>query len=187
VRLSAVNQTDAITVSQFINFTPPEPLEAVHFGAWIKSMNVSWPSDRNLSVYINMYYPTGGATYGLANNGTPAPIDPGTYDWRFFEATVTPDSPLREVSLHVGMKNHTGTIWADDVELIKVYYLMKVGATQWKYLYTEPTSIPPTTMEGETQTPPTTAAGGFGLPLVFVAFIILFVIGFGRKILRRRK
>ncbi len=95
-----------------LNRTNISPLVVV---GWSKAENVSGSSDRDYSLYIDILYIDGTTLWGQT-----ARFHPGTHDWQRRELVILPAKPVRSLTFHCLLRQHSGRAWFDDVTLQEV-------------------------------------------------------------------
>ncbi|MBU4015831.1 hypothetical protein KJ878_06620 [Patescibacteria group bacterium] len=98
-------------VSQTIilNQSRPEPIVAV---AWSKALNVGGAPDSDYSLYLDLVYTDGTPLWGQVHS-----FGVGTHDWQRREVTILPEKPVKTLSFHMLLRNHSGKAWFRDPEL----------------------------------------------------------------------
>ena len=98
-------------VSQTIvlNQTKPEPIVAV---AWSKADEVGGGRDSNYSLYLDLVYSDGSPLWGQV-----APFNIGTHDWEKAQVIIFPEKPIKSVSFHMLLRQHSGKAFFRDPEL----------------------------------------------------------------------
>ncbi len=84
----------------------PDPIVAT---AMSRCDSVSGAADSNYSVYLDLVYIDGSHLWGQS-----APFDVGTHDWQKRQVVVFPEKPVRQVSMHLLMRSHSGRAWFRD-------------------------------------------------------------------------
>jgi hypothetical protein len=98
-------------VSQTIalNQTKPEPIVAT---AWSKADAVGGGRDSNYSLYLDLVYTDGSPLWGQV-----APFNVGTHDWEKVQVVIFPEKPVKSVSFHMLLRQHSGRALFRDPEL----------------------------------------------------------------------
>lgn len=78
----------------------PEPIVA---SAWSRAENVGGGSDNDYSLYLDIKYADGTPLYGQTGN-----FRTGTHDWSKAEVLIIPEKPIKQVSLYLLLRGHTG-------------------------------------------------------------------------------
>ena len=78
--------------------------------AWSKADQVRDTSQRDYSLYVDIYHTDGSAIYGRTLS-----FDLGTHDWQFAERIIEPKKPIRNVNVYALHRRGRGTVWFDDV------------------------------------------------------------------------
>jgi len=86
-----------------LNQAIPEPIIAV---AWSKAEGVRGSPDSNYSLYLDLVYTDGTPLWGQI-----APFSVGTHDWQRRQVVVVPEKPVRQVTLHMLLRSHSGKAW----------------------------------------------------------------------------
>ncbi len=86
-----------------------EPIVA---SAWSRAEDVSGAPDSNYSVYLDLVYQDGSHLWGQV-----ASFATGTHDWQRRQVVVFPDRPVRQVSMHLLLRGHSGRAWFRQPEL----------------------------------------------------------------------
>ena len=92
-----------------LNQTRPEPIVA---SAWSKAENVGGSSGADYSLYLDLVYTDGTPLWGQI-----APFTPGTHDWERREVVVLPEKPVKQVSVNLLLRGHSGKALFRDPEL----------------------------------------------------------------------
>jgi hypothetical protein len=96
---------------QVIQLNQKTPRAIVARGS-AKSTNVSGSADSDYSLYLDIVYDDGSPLWG---QNSPFPV--GTHDWTPAEVTVMPARPIRQVSVYLLFRNHSGEAAFRDVGL----------------------------------------------------------------------
>ena len=89
-----------------LNQARPEP---VAVEGWSRAENVSGAADSNYSLYCDVLYTDGTTLWGVTSN-----FVIGTHDWQRAQVTVTPDKPIKMLTVYALFRDHTGKVWFDD-------------------------------------------------------------------------
>jgi len=92
-----------------LNQTKPEPIVAT---AWSKADAVGGGRDSNYSLYLDLVYSDGSPLWGQV-----APFNIGTHDWEKAQVVVFPEKPVKSVSFHMLLRQHSGKALFRDPEL----------------------------------------------------------------------
>lgn len=92
-----------------LNQAKPVPFRVT---AWSKAQDVSGSADSGYSLYLDLYYTDGSPEWGLIS-----PFSTGTHDWERREVLVIPHKPVGKVYVHLLLRNHSGTVWFDDIQM----------------------------------------------------------------------
>jgi len=92
-----------------LNQTQPEPLVAT---AWSKAQDVGGGRDSDYALYLDLTYQDGTPLWGQVDT-----FDIGSHDWEKAQVTIFPEKPVKAVSFHMLLRNHTGTAMFRDPEL----------------------------------------------------------------------
>ena len=68
-----------------------------------RAEEVSGSSDSNYSLYLDLVYMDGTHLWGQNS-----PFDVGTHDWQTRQVVVFPDKPVRQVTMHLLLRGHSG-------------------------------------------------------------------------------
>ncbi len=98
-----------ISQTVVLNQTKPEPIVAT---AWSKAEVVGGSQDSNYSLYLDLVYSDGSPLWGQV-----APFNVGTHDWEKAQVIVFPEKPVKSVSFHMLLRQHTGKALFRDPEL----------------------------------------------------------------------
>ena len=82
---------------------------------WSKADAIDGGPDSNYSLYVDLQYIDGTPLWGQTAN-----FRTGTHDWEQKELLIIPEKPVRSVTVHCLLRNHTGTAWFDDIALEEV-------------------------------------------------------------------
>ena len=98
-------------VSQTVQLkqTKPEPIVAV---AWSRADAVGGGRDSNYSLYLDLVYSDDSPLWGQV-----APFNVGTHDWEKAQVVVFPEKPVKSVSFHMLLRQHSGKALFRDPEL----------------------------------------------------------------------
>lgn len=113
-RASSEQKNIARQAAQFFN--PPQPLSGpVIVSGWSRAEGVvSHSGLRNdYSLYVDALMANGQWLFGQC-----AVFSPGTHDWEESRWVINPPSPLVEIRLYAMFRNHTGTVWFDDFQVV---------------------------------------------------------------------
>jgi hypothetical protein len=80
--------------------------------AWSRAEKVSGGADSGYSLYVDLEYVDGTPLWGQV-----AAFDTGTHGWQKRTVTIIPSQPVRNVTVHGLLRQHTGTAWFDDFRL----------------------------------------------------------------------
>ncbi len=86
--------------SVVLNQSRAEPLVATVLS---RCEAVSGSADNDYSLYLDLTYIDGTYLWGQT-----APFDVGTHDWQRRQVVVFPDKPIRQVTLHLLLRGHSG-------------------------------------------------------------------------------
>lgn len=89
--------------------------EPIVIEGWSKALDVSGGSERDYSLYADLIYTDGTPLWGQV-----AKFCAETHDWEFRRMVIHPQKPVKEVQLHCLFRNHTGTVWFDDVSVCEI-------------------------------------------------------------------
>jgi len=92
--------------------TRPEPIVAA---AWSRAEGVSGSADADYSLYLDLVYDDGTPVWGQV-----APFQAGTHDWQEARVTFLPTRPVKELSVHLLFRNHSGKAWFREPRLTVV-------------------------------------------------------------------
>jgi len=95
-----------------LNQKTPAPIIA---SAWSKAEGVSGSPDANYSLYLDLIYEDGTPVWGQS---TPFPT--GTHDWTEARVVFIPERPVKELSVHLLMREHAGRALFRDPRLESV-------------------------------------------------------------------
>jgi hypothetical protein len=122
-----VCQNDQMTggrgASQVITLNQREPAPIIVKG-WSKAENVSGSADNNYSIYVDLVYADDTPLWGQTAN-----FRCGTHDWEAREVIITPEKPIKRLSVYGLFRGHSGRAWFDDV------FLEEIKAGQGSYLW----------------------------------------------------
>jgi hypothetical protein len=77
---------------------------------WSKAEDVSGQPNSDYSLYIDLHYMDGTPLYGQIS-----PFQTGSHDWQKRQVLIVPSRPLRDALVYVLFRQHTGSVWFDDV------------------------------------------------------------------------
>jgi hypothetical protein len=100
--------------SQTLNLNQRAPLPIIVSG-WSKAENVSGGADANYSLYVDVIYDDGSPLWGQTAN-----FHCGTHDWERKEIIITPEKPIKTLTLYCLFRNHSGKVWFDDVSVSEI-------------------------------------------------------------------
>jgi hypothetical protein len=92
-----------------LNQSRPLPIVA---SAWSKAEGVSGTRDADYSLYLDLLYTDGTPLWGQA-----VPFGVGSHDWERREVIVLPEKPVKSLTMHLLLRNHSGRAWFRDAEL----------------------------------------------------------------------
>ncbi len=95
--------------SAVLNQTRPEPVVA---RVSSRCIDVSGSADSNYSLYIDLIYMDGTHLWGQN-----ASFTTGTHDWQQRQVVVFPDKPVRQVTMNLLLRGHSGKAWFRSPEL----------------------------------------------------------------------
>jgi hypothetical protein len=95
--------------SQTIELAQTEPRPIVVHG-WSKAVKVNGGADSDYSLYGDLTYTDGTTLWGQTGK-----FRTGTHDWERRQFIITPQKPVRQLTLHCLFRHHSGTVWFDDV------------------------------------------------------------------------
>src|SRR5271157_148297 len=98
-----------VTQSIALNQTRPEPIVA---SCWSRAEDVGGSQDSDYSLYIDLAYNDGTTLWGQV-----ATFAAATHDWQRRQVVVLPEKPVKELSLYMLLRGHTGKAWFRDAEL----------------------------------------------------------------------
>lgn len=79
---------------------------------WSKAENVSGGVDSGYSLYVDVLYQDGTPLWGRT-----ASFRIGTHDWEEREFVVSPEKPVRTVTVNCIFRGHAGKVWFDDIQV----------------------------------------------------------------------
>jgi len=82
---------------------------------WSKAEKVSGGADSDYSLYADLVYTDGTQLWGQT-----ADFRAGTHDWEQRQVIILPEKPVKSLTLHCLFRNHSGTVWFDDVSVEEV-------------------------------------------------------------------
>lgn len=80
--------------------------------AWSKAENVGGMRDRDYSLYLDVVYGDGEQLYGQT-----ALFGPGTHEWEKRQVVILPAKPIKSLTFHLLLRNHSGKAWFRDATL----------------------------------------------------------------------
>ncbi len=83
-----------------LNQVRPEPIVA---SCWSRAEGVSGGPDADYSLYLDLIYADGTPLWGQA-----ASFDTGTHDWQRRQVVVVPDKPVKELTVYLLFRGHSG-------------------------------------------------------------------------------
>ena len=86
--------------------------ESLVLSGWSRAFNVSGNPDLDYSLYMDVTFQDGTVSPPLH-----VPFSTGTHDWEFKFRIFSFPKPVREVSILLLFRQHTGQVWFDDVDL----------------------------------------------------------------------
>ena len=86
-----------------LNQTSPEPIVAT---AQSKAEGVGGSRNSDYSLYVDLVYSDGAPLWGQVDT-----FSVGTHDWEKAKVVIFPDKPVRSVSFHMLLRQHTGKAW----------------------------------------------------------------------------
>ena len=95
-----------------LNQTRPEPIVAV---AWSKAEKVGGGPNADYSLYLDLIYDDGTPLWGQS-----AAFSAGTHDWQRREVVVFPARPVKQLTVHLLLRRHTGKAWFRNAQLTVV-------------------------------------------------------------------
>jgi hypothetical protein len=98
-----------ISQNVVLNQTKPEPVIAT---AWSKAEDVGGGQNNDYSLYLDLVYSDGTPLWGQVD-----PYSVGSHDWEKAQVIVFPEKPVKSVSFHMLLRQHTGKAWFRDPEL----------------------------------------------------------------------
>lgn len=104
-------QPDESILTQTVVLDQSRPIPILASG-WSKAEDASGGQDGNYSVYLDIQFTDGTPLYGQI-----APFTPGTHDWEYQQVLVTPEKPIKSLTVNVIFRYRTGTVWFDDISL----------------------------------------------------------------------
>lgn len=82
----------------------------IHVTGWSRADNVSGLPNSDYSLYVDLDYVDGTNQWGIVE-----PFDTQTHDWQKRTLLVVPSRPIKTLKVYVLFRNHSGTVWFDDV------------------------------------------------------------------------
>lgn len=82
---------------------------------WSKAQQVGGGSDNDYSLYVDILYMDGTTLWGQTAN-----FHAGTHDWEQREMVILPERPVKVLTLHCLLRNHSGRAWFDDVAVEEI-------------------------------------------------------------------
>lgn len=95
-----------------LNQQEPHPVVA---SAWSRAQDVSGSPDTGYSIYLDFIFQDGTTWWAQTSN-----FSTGTHDWEERQFIVVPKKPIRSVYVYCIFRNHTGTVYFDDVNIIEL-------------------------------------------------------------------
>jgi hypothetical protein len=98
-------------------FTLKEPIsEPVIITAWSKAQGAASTANQpnDYSIYVDSLLANGNYLFGQC-----AVFKTGTHDWQQSTWTIEPKSPLVDLRVYAMFRNHTGTVWFDDIRVAR--------------------------------------------------------------------
>jgi hypothetical protein len=77
---------------------------------WSRAEEVSGSPDSGYALYVDLTYQDGTPLWGQV-----VPFRCGTHDWERRELTLLPSQPVKSLTLHCLLRQHTGRAWFDDL------------------------------------------------------------------------
>ncbi|HOX39480.1 MAG TPA: hypothetical protein PL033_15975 [Candidatus Brocadiia bacterium] len=94
-------------VTLILNQDKPRPIIV---GGSSKALDVSGSSNIDYSIYCDLIYSDGTPLWGQI-----MPFETGTHDWQNVSFVIYPQKPVAKLLLHALFRNHSGTVWFDDL------------------------------------------------------------------------
>ncbi|MGC8742758.1 MAG: hypothetical protein ACP5T0_02620 [Verrucomicrobiia bacterium] len=110
--------------SQTLNFNQRSPFPIIVSG-WSRAENVSGGSDANYSLYVDIIYVDGSPLWGQTAN-----FHCGTHDWEQKEIIITPEKPVKTLTIYCLFRNHSGKVWFDDITISEIK--IEAGSFLWQ-------------------------------------------------------
>ena len=82
---------------------------------WSKAEGVEGSPDSGYAVYVDILYADGTPLWGQTAN-----FRCGTHDWQERQITITPEKPVKSLSLYCLLRGHKGKVWFDDISLTEI-------------------------------------------------------------------
>lgn len=89
--------------------------EVIVATAWSKAENVGGGRNSDYSLYLDLTYQDGTPLWGQVDA-----FNVGTHDWEKAQVTVFPEKPVKTVSFHMLLRDHTGKALFRDPELREI-------------------------------------------------------------------
>jgi len=98
-------------ISQTVILNQQVPLPIVA-SVWSKCRDVSGGPDRNYSLYLDLVYRDGTPLWGRVT-----PFDTGTHGWQEKTVMIFPVKPVRQVTVNLLLRRHSGKAWFREATL----------------------------------------------------------------------
>ena len=95
-------------VSQTIEYATPDKRPIV-FGGWSRAEQVA---ATDYCIYLDIWYEGGGNAWGIR-----ADWPCGTHDWNWTQNVFFPEKPVTQIRYYAFLRNGTGKVWFDDLQL----------------------------------------------------------------------
>lgn len=82
---------------------------------WSKAEKVSGSADNNYSIYVDVIYHDDTPLWGQTAN-----FRCGTHDWEVREVVITPEKPVKRLTVYCLFRGHSGKVWFDEVSVSEV-------------------------------------------------------------------
>ena len=111
LRRRPLEDTGSATRTVEVGQDQPAPITA---RVWVKTEDLTGEPDIQCGLRIAAHYTDGTPGWSFIMLSAPE----GTNDWQMLEQTVTPQKPVRSLSVSLLIRQpHTGTVWFDDLSL----------------------------------------------------------------------